>query len=382
VALASVQPYTTPGEQQRYAVRWREGGKQRWRSFRLRKDAVLFARDKERQLELGPLYEAEPEKLGVYLESWLERHGQRVRPSTLKRRREALRALGVLGEKEVAVESPCSRPRRRGSGDTRRPFSSSSSGDYLQRLTVAQVEDAIAALARRAPRQAQIALATLKAALRDADKRGQRFDPNLLTIAPPKYDEREPRFLTWVEVEKLASFLPEQVKRLVLIAALTGLRQGELFDLRESDLSLQASRLRVRRSKTKAGERSVELPPLAVELLREQLLARPHTEALVFPAPQGGRWNSTNFMHRVFRPAVRRAGLDGLTCHDLRHTYVSLMGAAGVDVAVIAAQLGHADGGALLMRRYRHLFPQEAASAVGKLEALVRPVSVEEVETA
>jgi integrase len=48
-------------------------------------------------------------------------------------------------------------------------------------------------------------------------------------------------------------------------------------------------------------------------------------------------------MARVFRPAVRRAELDGLTFHDLRHTYASLMVAARTSPHVIAEQLGHRD---------------------------------------
>lgn len=77
-------------------------------------------------------------------------------------------------------------------------------------------------------------------------------------------------------------------------------------------------------------------------------------------------------MHRAFRPATRRAGLEQMTFHDLRHGFVSPMAKAGVHPTVIARLVGHADGGALLMRRYRHLFPDETRAAVAKLDALVR----------
>lgn len=77
-------------------------------------------------------------------------------------------------------------------------------------------------------------------------------------------------------------------------------------------------------------------------------------------------------MGRVFRPAVRRAKLDGLTFHDLRHGHISLMAAAGVHPTVIAALVGHNDGGALVMRRYRHLFPAEAGRAAAAFDELVR----------
>jgi hypothetical protein len=47
------------------------------------------------------------------------------------------------------------------------------------------------------------------------------------------------------------------------------------------------------------------------------------------------------------------------------------MAAAGVHPTTIAALIGHSDGGALLMRRYRHLFPDEAGRAVAAFDRLV-----------
>jgi integrase len=61
-------------------------------------------------------------------------------------------------------------------------------------------------------------------------------------------------------------------------------------------------------------------------------------------------------MNRVFKPAARAAGIPELTFHDLRHTGASLMIAAGCNVKVIAEQMGHADGGTLVLRRYGHLY--------------------------
>ena len=84
----------------------------------------------------------------------------------------------------------------------------------------------------------------------------------------------------------------------------------------------------------------------------------------------------------VLRPAAVRAGLGaidadrrytdrhytGVVFHDLRHTFVSLMASAGVHVSVIASIVGHKDGGALLLRRYRHLFPHEQKAAMAAFE--------------
>jgi hypothetical protein len=86
-------------------------------------------------------------------------------------------------------------------------------------------------------------------------------------------------------------------------------------------------------------------------------------------------WRKDNFMARVFRPAVRRAELDGLTFHDLRHTYASLMVAAGASPHVIAEQLGHRDA-RLVLQRYGHLYPGASRQAAIDLDLYLRAASV------
>jgi integrase len=122
------------------------------------------------------------------------------------------------------------------------------------------------------------------------------------------------------------------------------------------------------------------MPLTALRLLREQRLARAPGTDLLFPSPTGRPLDRNRLMGRYFRPAAVRAGLGrfdadghyaGVTFHDLRHSFVSLMAAAGVHVSVIASMVGHQDGGALLLRRYRHLFPHEQKAAVAAFERLV-----------
>jgi integrase len=357
-----------------WIVRWRDASKKpHWKTVPGPKaNALKVARDIEQRQALGPLYEAPAETLGGFLAAWLERYKQRVRESTYLRRVDALRALGVLSE-PAGVRGSSLRKGRPGTDRKAVLHAGSLSASYLQNLTTAEVEDAVSTLAAKAPRQAQIALASLKLALRDAENRGQRFDQRVFNIHAPRYEEREPRFLTWEQVQSLASRMPESVKRIVPVAALTGLRQGELFSLKEDDLDLENGVLRVRQGKTKAARRTVNLPPLAVQLLREQLVARRHTADahLVFPAPEGEKLISSNFMERFYRPAVKQAGLE-VDFHAMRHTYASLMIAAGVREKTIAAQLGHADGGVLVMRRYGHLYGTEGKSAAAALERMLQ----------
>src|SRR5262249_10278610 len=66
-----------------------------------------------------------------------------------------------------------------------------------------------------------------------------------------------------------------------------------------------------------------------------------------------------------------RRGFPELTFHDLRHTGASLMIAAGCHVKAIAEQMGHADGGALVLKRSGHLYEGARRQAAIELESLV-----------
>jgi integrase len=261
----------------------------------------------------------------------------------------------------------------------------------LTALTPAALEDAIALAARRAPRQAQLALETVKQVLRDARARGQRINPALLEVRAPRYEEREPVFLTPREVDDLASWSSES--RLILVAALTGLRLGELLALRDSEVDLEDGSVLVVRAarkgvegRTKTGKkRRVYLCAPALQALREQLLARrPTPTRLVFPSPRSDRvWNSDNFRADVFAKAVTRAArkneagrreeLERLEFHDLRHTFASLMIAARANPLQIAEALGHSDktgrpDPTLVWKRYGHLYPGSTREAIAALD--------------
>ena len=212
-------------------------------------------------------------------------------------------------------------------------------------------------------------LALVKAALREAKGRGQTVDDAIFEIRRPKHETREAHILTMDEVWEVASWLPEAVRRIVPVAALTGLRGGELFALRESDLFLAEKYVQVQSGKTRAARRRVHIGDEAVGTLREQLLARP-PGPFVFQRDHRG-WDKGSFGF-LWRPAVKAAGLEGVVFHDLRKTYSRLLVMAGVHVRVIAAQVGHVDGGALILRTYAHLYPGQQQEAAAALDRMVR----------
>jgi integrase len=160
---------------------------------------------------------------------------------------------------------------------------------------------------------------------------------------------------------------------------LTMLRRGEVLGLRDADVDLESGSIAVFAqrqdgqrvaTKTRAGRRAVDVGPRAIRLLREQQLARtPNEGGYLFPTRSGRPFDADNFMAQVFKPAARAAGIPELTFHDLRHTGASLMIAAGCHVKVIAEQMGHSDGGGLVLKRYGHLYKGARRQAATVMEA-------------
>jgi integrase len=159
------------------------------------------------------------------------------------------------------------------------------------------------------------------------------------------------------------------------------LRIGEVLGLRRIDLDLNAGRLRVANNlvevgsrlhegppKTRAGRRSMALPSSIASDLRIHV-AKFGGGSHVFTTPNGLPWHAEDWRVRVWRPAVERAGLAPLRPHDLKHTGVALLAAAGVDPSEIARRAGHTSV-AFTYDRYGHLFPEVDHAAAAKLDAV------------
>jgi len=246
------------------------------------------------------------------------------------------------------------------------------------------VEDFITARAAEHPRSAKNELELLKRVLTEAKARGQRVNAAVLDIPAIRHQARRGRALTVPELYELASWFPEYARRLVLVAGQVGARQNVWFNLTDDLLDLRAGTLAVPAELAKnRKEHRVYLTPVEAQLLREQLIVRAPGTALVFPTPTGRKWTRSGFRERVWVPAVKAAAaadarFEGFTFHLLRHSAGSLMASFGVDPASAAERLGHSDGGALFLQRYRHLYEGEKRAHAARLGAQVQAALDEE----
>lgn len=332
----------------RYQVRFPGA---RTETFVRRRDAENYETDCKQRKRLGTLYEAPPEVFGPFVDAYIARREALGRkPSYVQSLRESRARLEAL------------------------------EGLSIRQMRRMDVEDQLEAIAAGTgpdkpgrPRRAQMCHELVMQALREARARGQHVDQAIFEIPKNRYERRVGRAVTVDQLWEVSTWMPEGIRRIVPVAGVLGMRQGELLNLLDDDLDLDAGALFVQRGKTAAARRRVVLGPEPVRVLREQLLARPKDTSYVFASPGGGRWQRNNFMHQVYRPAVEAAGLKGLTFHDLRHTAISLMAKGGWGPEHIAAQIGHSDGGALIFRRYRHLFPDELRAKAAALDELLKP---------
>ena len=172
----------------------------------------------------------------------------------------------------------------------------------------------------------------------------------------------------WREVrsyEKLASidgYFADHLKPMVLLSINTGLRRGEIFNLRWSDIDFGKKTLTVEGATSKSGQTHyVPLNSEILALLKEW--KKQSKGEVVFASPvTGGRFNN---IKRSWSQLRDRAGMSDFRFHDLRHTFASKLVMQGVDLYVVKELMGHST--IQMTERYAHLAPEHKASAVEKL---------------
>ncbi|HLJ07113.1 MAG TPA: site-specific integrase, partial [Acidimicrobiia bacterium] len=178
-------------------------------------------------------------------------------------------------------------------------------------------------------------------------------------IKLPAVRHEDRHIITAEELVALSDALGPDYGLMAYLGAVLGLRQAECAGLRVGRIDFLRGTLTVAEQLTRgrhgsmatgepksdAGRRTLSVPPELMALLASHLARRGldgrHPDAFVFAAPGGAPLDYTNWRRRIWKPATVKAGLEGLTFHDLRRANATGLVAEGVDVKTAQARLGH-----------------------------------------
>jgi integrase len=191
-------------------------------------------------------------------------------------------------------------------------------------------------------------------------------------------EDKKLNVLTPARILSLLDTTPDlKHKTLFMAAVTTGLRQGELLGLKWTDINWFNNQINVNRTynhfrfyepKTKTSKRKVDVPPQMTIQFKEWKIACPANDLdLIFPNENGKPMSALNMYNRKFLPTLKKAKINKIRFHDLRHTYASLLMDQGENIKYIQNQLGHASI-KVTMDTYGHLMKdvnREAANRLG-----------------
>jgi len=242
-----------------------------------------------------------------------------------------------------------------------------------------------------APRSVQQIRGVLQSALKQAEKWGLVARNVASLVNGPTTPHKEMKTLTPAQAGKfLEACRGEKLEGLYWLAITTGMRRGELLALKWSDIDLDAGTLAVQRSlaraksgiiiqapKTAKGRRTVQLCAPAVARLREHRVRQ--NKRRLFEGPDwrdGGYVFSTGIgttldprnLELDFHQMLKKAGLDRIRFHDLRHSAATIALAANVHPKIVSEMLGHSKI-SLTLDVYSHALPNMQAEAAEKIAA-------------
>jgi integrase len=362
--MATIEKYETATGATLYMVRYRKPDRKTTtkRGFKTKRSADAFANEVEVRKMTGSYVAPALGRIttGELIADWLSRKKQATAPSYYRTLESAWRvhvsprwgAVSVCDIDELSVEAWVAQMGRDGCG----------------RTTIVR------------------ALGVLSGVLSDAVK-AKRLSHNPAKGVEnlPRRNERRRVYLSSEDVHRLADEAGPH-RALVLTLAYCGLRWGEAIGMRVGDVEFLRCRLAVSENAVQIGGRhevgptkgrkwrSVPVPAFVLEEL-SLLCQGKSAQDLVFTGPRGGYLPQPKTSSGWLEAAVKRAGVQRITPHDLRHTCASLAVSAGVNVLVLQRMLGHTSA-KMTLDTYADLFDTDLDAAAEALHARYSQSSV------
>ena len=180
---------------------------------------------------------------------------------------------------------------------------------------------------------------------------------------------RRPHILTFEEEDRVLAAAAPHIRALAVLILETGMRsRREALSLLWSDVDFVNDLIRVRESKTRAGERTIPISGRCkTELLRWRSLLGPEFSSYVFPNMHDPS-KPMKDLRRSWAKALKDAGLQYFWLYDLRHTLCSRLTQAGVSPVFVAQIIGHSSTS--ILSTYARAIDEYRRDAIHKLENL------------
>jgi integrase len=229
---------------------------------------------------------------------------------------------------------------------------------------------------RRAPSTVVRYLAALSHCYSIAMKEwGWVEDTPMRKVSKPKESSGRTRFLSDDERTRLLDACRESrnphLYTIVVLAMSSGMRRGEIANLRWDQVDLQRAVIRLLSDDTKTSHaRAVPIAGPAHEglLSLAEAKVRPLNNLVFASADPSSRAKPIEFQN-AWKKALERAGIEDFRFHDLRHTAASYLAMNGATLAEIAEVLGHKT--LAMVKRYAHLTEQHTSGVVRRMNAAV-----------
>lgn len=198
-----------------------------------------------------------------------------------------------------------------------------------------------------------------------------------------KVVQRNP--LTPEQCNALLETIDPRYEYAIHLVLATGLRWGEFANMKIRDFKPFSNTVMVTDSKTAAGIRELPLAPEDTLRISKHIAETGRNgadaDSPLFTSPDGKALHHSNFRRRVFQPACFKAGLNGITFHDLRRTHATMLVAEGHDAKVVQERMGHVSVSTTL-EYYAKATAQGKLNAAGAKERYLKPDVADRLEQA
>lgn len=175
-----------------------------------------------------------------------------------------------------------------------------------------------------------------------------------------KENNQRLRYLEKDEIRKLLGNCSGHIKDIVIIALCTGMRRGEILNLKWTDCDFRRDTIRLTRTKNS----EIRTVPMNAKVKSTLVRVRKHPDSpYVFCKADGTPYGD---IKTGFWTAIKKSGIINFRFHDLRHTFASHLVMSGVDLNTVRELMGHKSLEMTL--RYAHLSPDHKKRAVDILD--------------